>query len=97
MYNNIKMAQTSSSAATILPIRPIPFIRIINQPSPVYRMRYKAENRNTILFSEEFASISKNSLKNSTKNDNIIKFPRIEVEIELKNFKFHSFLFLILS
>ncbi len=72
------MAQTSSSTATILPIRPIPFIRIINQPSPVYRMRYKAENRNTILFSEEFMLATKN-IKKPTKNDNTIQFPRIEV------------------
>jgi hypothetical protein len=73
------MTQTISPAITMLPIRPIPFIRIINQPSPVYRMRYKAENRNNILFSEDFSAISNNNLKNPIKNDNIIKFPRIEV------------------
>lgn len=32
--------------------RPIPFVKIIHQPSPVYRMRYKAEKRTTFLLAE---------------------------------------------
>lgn len=32
--------------------RPVPKIRIVHQPSPVYRMRYKKENRSTFLYAE---------------------------------------------
>lgn len=43
--------------------RQIPFARIVHQPSPVYRMRYKAEKRNTFLFSE-----NNNNLNSSLEN-----------------------------
>ena len=32
--------------------RPVPYVRIVHQPSPVYRMRYKKENRSTFLYAE---------------------------------------------
>jgi len=34
------------------PHRPIPYVKIIHQPAPVYRMRYKAEKRTTFLLAE---------------------------------------------
>lgn len=32
--------------------RPVPYVRIIHQPSSVYRMRYRKENRSTFLLAE---------------------------------------------
>lgn len=32
--------------------RAVPFVRIVHQPSSVYRMRYKKENRSTFLYAE---------------------------------------------
>lgn len=32
--------------------RSVPYVRIVHQPSSVYRMRYKKENRSTYLYSE---------------------------------------------
>lgn len=32
--------------------RPVPYVRIVHQPTPVYRMRYKAEKRTTFLLAE---------------------------------------------
>ena len=54
----------SSGAANTT--RPIPYIRIIHQPSQVYRMRYKAEKRTTFLYAENFQSNDKTKDGNSS-------------------------------
>ena len=41
--------------------RPVPYVRIVHQPSPIYRMRYKAENRLTFLYAESYQSNEKQS------------------------------------
>lgn len=47
-----------SMAASANP-RPVPYIKIIHQPSQVYRMRYKAEKRTTFLYAENFQTADK--------------------------------------
>ena len=34
--------------------RKVPYARIVHQPSAIYRMRYKAEKRNTFLYAENY-------------------------------------------
>lgn len=64
--------------------RPVPCARIVYEPSPVYRMRYEAENRSTHLVAENYSpdkensSSSKNRKKNQTTEG---QYPKIEVII----------------
>lgn len=46
--------------------RPIPYVKIIHQPSSVYRMRYKAEKRQTFLFAENASVSNQNELSNAS-------------------------------
>ena len=41
--------------------RPVPYVRIIYQPTPVYRMRYRAEKRTTFLLAENATSSDQNN------------------------------------
>ena len=43
------------------PHRPIPYVKIVHQPAPVYRMRYKAEKRTTFLLAESAISTDNNT------------------------------------
>ena len=45
--------------------RPIPYIKIIHQPSSIYRMRYRAENRKTFLYAENYTAGAANTTPNS--------------------------------
>lgn len=63
------------------PVRPIPYLRILQQPSHVYRMRYKAEKRNTFLYSEEYVNITNEKSFSDQEAANLkkIQFPKIEI------------------
>lgn len=50
------MSNTHDSGLTSQ--RPIPYTKIIHQPSAIYRMRYKAENRKTFLYAENYTSVA---------------------------------------
>jgi hypothetical protein len=41
--------------------RPVPYARIVFQPSSIYRMRYKAEKRTTFLLAEDALNVSQSS------------------------------------
>lgn len=63
--------------------RPIPYTKIIHQPSAIYRMRYKAENRKTFLYAENYTAVTSttasspiplnNSSNVATSNETVIK------------------------
>ena len=53
-YSLSATAAGLAAAAAAANIRPVPYIKIIHQPSQVYRMRYKAEKRTTFLYAENF-------------------------------------------
>lgn len=56
--------------------RPIPYVKIIHQPSSVYRMRYKAEKRTALLFSENASLANQNDANNASSSSN--KKPAIQ-------------------
>lgn len=50
--------------------RPVPYLKIIHQPSSVYRMRYKKENRATFLYAQD-AILPTSSLSSSSSSSSI--------------------------
>ena len=56
--------------------RLIPYTKIVHQPSPIYRMRYKAENRKTFLCAENYnqsATLSNPATNTNSPNANEAK------------------------
>lgn len=52
--------------------RPIPFVKIVHQPTPVYRMRYKAEKRTTFLLAENALASENSTMPQSSASASLI-------------------------